>query len=94
MLLTQCYNRLRGETKTIYMFEAKPYKSLTDVAGEVENRLGAIVDKLPGNFGAGERLKVYDWLVANKNDIKPLLDVTIDFSDDSLYSDDRNILDL
>lgn len=80
--------------KEIYVFDGKEYQNIPKVQEEVENRLGAIVDKLPGDFGAGERLKVYDWLVANKDVIRPLLDVTIDLSDDPFYSNIKNILDL
>ena len=73
-----------------YKYEGKEYNSLKEVRTEVENRLGAIIDKISPPLTFKQRLAILETLVNNKDEIKALLDVEY-FSEAAECN--RNVLD-
>lgn len=78
-------------TITRYKFDGKEYDSIPKVKTEIENRIGAIIDKM--NLPLKARLKMLEVIVSHKAELCKLLEVTHEFHTSEGYKE-KNVLDL
>ncbi len=78
--------------KEIYMYKGKQYNDIDQLAKQVEAEIGKIIDTLPLDMGAKQKLAVFNMLVANKKDIVELLSVTVEKTD-GLYDASQSIFE-
>lgn len=77
-----------------YQYKGKEYKSLQDIYTELQNGLGVIIDRFDVTLTPKQKLNILKGIVKDKKTLIGLLSVEIDNSDNSLYGDFKNILDL
>lgn len=79
---------------TRYKFEGVEYPSLAKVKTEIENQLGAIIDKMDVNLTPKQRLNILAAMTKDKKQIVKLLTVEFNNASNDLQGDYKNILDL
>jgi hypothetical protein len=60
---------------TTYKFDGKIFNSIKEVQVEIENRLGAIIDKMDPTLNSKQRLNILNSIINNRETIKILLNV-------------------
>ena len=82
---------------TRYKFDGSEFNSLDAVKTHVENNLGALIDKMSNSLkvplSTEQRLQMFDAVVSNKEELKKLLSIEYDNSDEWDRSNMINILD-
>lgn len=82
---------------TRYKLEGKEFDSLPKVKTEIENRIGAIIDKMDATLNSKQRLNILKALVKDKSALAKLLTVTFEIEPKEygqMKSEVINILDL
>lgn len=86
------------EIKTItrYKFDGVEYENLNAVKTKVENRIGAIIDKLCNPpLTSKQRLQIFEVIAKKHVELSKLLNVTFTIEGPTFNSaEDKNILDL
>lgn len=83
------------QTITRYKFDGKEYPDLMAVKTEVENRIGAIIDKIDVRLTPSQALNLLKIVTEDKDQLRKLLDVTFTIEGERFNQDqDKNILDL
>jgi len=78
----------------VYRLYGKEYRSIKDIQTDIENKIGRIIDSFDVTLTPKQRLNILAGMVKNKMEIVKLLSVEIDQSDDPMYRNMENILDI
>jgi hypothetical protein len=80
--------------KEVYVYRGKQFRSLDEIYYEVENEIGRIIDAMDVTFTPNQKLKIFAGLVQNRKRLIDLMSVEIDISENPMYGDYGNILDM
>jgi len=82
------------KTSTVYSVFSEDFNTLDNVKEHVENKIGFIIDKMQPRLTPKQAMQMHDLITGNKAVLCELLSITYENSDDPLYGDEHNILDL
>ena len=77
-----------------YVYNGKEYRTLPDIKTAIEGALGALIDDIDITLTPKHKIHILMSLVNNHDVYSKLLTTTVDISDDNMYRDDKNILDI